>query len=77
MTDPCVFTKDDLIVLVFVNNCLVFSREKKKVDDFIAQLRQQSFIFTDEGDIHQYLGIDVRHRSDATLEFGSLSLSKL
>ena len=68
MTDPCVFTKDDLIVLVFVDDCLVFSREKKKVDDFIAQLRHQSFILTDEGDIRQYLGIDVRHRSDGTIE---------
>jgi hypothetical protein len=68
MTDPCVFTKDDLVVLVFVDDCLVFSRHKQKVDDFITQLRKKNFILTDEGDIRQHLGIDVTHHRNGTIE---------
>jgi hypothetical protein len=68
LTDPCVFTKRDLIVLVFVDDCLIFSRDKAKVDGFIDQLRAKNFDLTDEGDIQQYLGIDVKHRDDGTIE---------
>jgi len=68
LTDPCVFTQKDLVVLVFVDDCLVFSKDKKKVDLFIDQLRDKRFILTDEGDIRQYLGIDVQHHANGTLE---------
>jgi hypothetical protein len=53
---------------VFVDDCLVFSRHKQKVDDFITQLRKKNFILTDEGDIRQYLGIDVTHHRNGTIE---------
>ena len=36
--DPCVFIVEDVIVLVYVDNCLIFSRDKDKINQLIDLL---------------------------------------
>ena len=52
------FLKNDIVVLVFVDDCLLFSRNKNQIDSLIASL-EKDFVLTDEGEITKYLGIDV------------------
>ena len=54
--DPCVFIGDDIIVLVYVDNCLIFLRDKDKINQLIDKLNNKEKLnLTDEGDVNKYL----------------------
>ena len=54
--DSCCFMKSDLIFLVFVDDCLLFSCSAASLMALILAL-QVDFVLIDEGDISDYLGI--------------------
>ena len=56
--DPCIFYKHGIVVLVFVDDCLIFSTKKVTTDLLVDSLHDEYYL-TDEGDISKYLGIDV------------------
>ncbi len=66
MSDPCVFLRDDLIVPVYVDDCILLSSNQDSVKDFIKSLEQgpEQFIFTDEGTLQQYLGVEIEKSPD-------------
>ena len=39
--DPCVFIGDDIIVLVYVDDCFVFLRDKDKINQLIDKLKNR------------------------------------
>ena len=50
--DPFVFIRDDIIVLVYVDDCLIFSRDKDKINQLIDKLKNKEKLdLTDEGDV--------------------------
>ena len=50
--DPCVFIRDDTIVLVYVDDFLVFPRDKDKINQLIDKLnKKENLDVTDEGDV--------------------------
>ena len=48
--DPCLFLWSDCLLVVYVDDCLIFSKEGSILDNLIASL-QQEFILTVEGDV--------------------------
>ena len=58
----------DILVLVFVDNCIILSRYKKSIDMFINTLKYgpERLAFTDEGSLHQYLGVEIERLPDET-----------
>ena len=65
--DPCLFVKDDTIIVTYVDDCLIFSDEKEKIDKLLIQLKK-TFNLTDEGeDVKAYLGIKVDKDTDVTI----------
>ncbi len=65
-SDPCVFLKQDMIVLVYVDDCILVGRNASIIADFIESLKKgpENFIFTDEGKLNKYLGVDIRRDSE-------------
>ena len=61
LADPCVFLRDDMIVLVYVDDCILISRESSTIKKFIESLASgpEGFIFTDEGTMERYLGVEI------------------
>ena len=59
--DPCIYYKDNCIVLIYVDDCIILSRNKSVIDDFISSLKngKEKYILTDEGEIDKYLGVDI------------------
>ena len=39
-TDPCMFVHKDMICLVYVDDCLVFSKDKSNINKMIASLAE-------------------------------------
>ena len=69
--DPCVFFGKDAIVLVYVDDCIVFSPKgsgaaEKLIKDLLEG--EENFSFTDEGDLERYLGVDVKRYPDGRYE---------
>jgi hypothetical protein len=69
--DPCVFYRESLVVLCYVDDCLIFSPDQSKIDEFIQELRDAKFELTVEGengnmDVYAFLGVDVKPGEDGT-----------
>ena len=59
--DPCVFMKKGMIILTYVDDCILIANKKEKLDQFIHSLANgiEKFEFTDEGAIDKYLGEEM------------------
>lgn len=57
--DPCVFIGKKAIVISYVDDCIVISREHGFIDAFIDSLKHgpENFEFTEEGTLESYLGV--------------------
>ena len=57
--DPCVFISDKAFVLVYVDDCIVISKESGFVDKFVHSLKHgsENFEFTEEGLLENYLKV--------------------
>ena len=69
--DPFVFYKKDMIVLLYVDDIIVVSKRKKDINNLIKSLREEDerFILTSEGDIKNYLGVEIVKNKDGSFEF--------
>ena len=38
LIDPCIYYKDNCILLIYVDNCIILSKHKSVIDDFILSL---------------------------------------
>ena len=74
--DPCLFTKDDTILLVYVDDTLIFAKDQKVIDQLIESLRSE-FDLTDEGDnVKQFLGVQISHHKDGSVEMTQPHLTR-
>ncbi len=71
--DPCLFYLKDVIFIVFIDDCLLFSPSDHVLDTLIASL-QEDFKLTHDGDVGAYLGVNIKHHSDGSLELMQPSL---
>jgi hypothetical protein len=56
--DPCLFLKDDCLILLYVDDCLFFSTDDAIIDSLIAQLSTY-FKIGEQGSIQDFLGIRI------------------
>ena len=62
--DPCLFLRHDVIIVTYVDDCLIFSKNQKIIEDLIKSLKQTSKL-TDEGpDVNAFLVIKVEKNSN-------------
>ncbi len=68
--DPCLYLKEGLAVLTYVDDCILISTSKKTIDDFVHSLQHgpEKFVLTDEGDIDKFLGMEITHNKDGSFE---------
>ena len=57
-------------MLIYIDDCLVFSPDPKLIDKTISILRNSSRIFEidDQGDVSDFLGIEVIHLKDGSIK---------
>jgi len=69
-TDNCVYASKNLILIVYVDDVLIFSKKNVWIDIFLKSLfdGDEKFELTDEGDIDKYLGVDVNKVDDGVFE---------
>ena len=66
LSDLCVFISKEMIILVYVDDCIIISKEALVIQKFISSLKSGigDFIFTEEGNMNSYLGVDISSFTD-------------
>ena len=61
VSDPCVYITKELIVLVYVDDCILISKKKSTIKDFVQSLHNvpEDIVFTEEGSLESYLGVCI------------------
>ena len=58
------FYGKDMVILVYVNDCLFFGKSFKEIDIVIEALEKKRLLLTKEEDVYAFLGIQVKYDSN-------------
>ena len=65
--DPCLSWKDDIFLVVYMDDCLIFTKTDDIIDGLIESLCLD-FNLTHEGEVSSFLGIDVKNLPNGSYE---------
>ena len=74
--DPCLFTSDKVIALVYVDDTLFYARDPKDINAAIDGLRNLGMELEKEEDVAGFLGVHIDRRSDGTIKLTQKGLIK-
>ncbi len=57
--DPCLFMNTHMIVIVYVDDLLIFAKTDALIDSFITSLQQEEICLHKEGTAEGYLGVNI------------------
>ena len=57
--DPCLFIQKDLIVIVYIDDLLVYSKTTAAFDSFLHNMQNEDIALRREGTAEGYLGVDI------------------
>ena len=59
--DPCLYMGNGMIILTYVDDCIIVGPDMKLIDKFVESMKNgsENFTLTDEGDINKFLGIKI------------------
>ena len=69
--DECLFYRGDVMFVVYVDDGIFVSPNNQHITDAIQELKHQKLDIEDQGDLNDYLGVNV-----TTLENGDIKLSQ-
>ena len=74
--DPCLYYCGSIVFLVYIDDCIIFGPDSPSIDAVVAALRACSHRFTvdDQGDIGDFLGIQVTRFPDGSIQLTQLQL---
>ena len=62
--DPCMFYGKDIVILVYIDDCLFFGKSLKEIDTVIEVLERKELVLTKKDDVYAFLGIQVKYDSN-------------
>ena len=72
--DECLYYRGSTIFLVYVDDGIIIDSDQARIDAIFNEFKEHNFDVTDEGDLKDYLGVDISPQPDGSLH---LSQSKL
>ena len=68
--DPCLYLKFNMILLTYVNDCIIFSLSMESIDHLVQSMHDgpENFKLTDEGDVNKFLGIEITKLDSSSFE---------
>ena len=68
--DSCVFIRNNCVVLVYVDDCIIISPEMKVINTFVESMQNVSekFILADDGDLVRFLGVEIDYKDNGSIE---------
>jgi hypothetical protein len=67
-SDPCLFLRKDMIILLYNDDCLIYARDTTDIDTFVETLRDDyKLTLNDPDPIDDFLGIHFSHQDNGEL----------
>jgi len=66
-SEECVFTRGKAIYILYMDNSILTGPDLKELDKIIEDMKKVGLELTVEGDISDFLGINIQHHSDGTV----------
>ena len=73
--DECIFYKDGILFIVYVDDAIIIGPNKRKIDEIIESLKKD-YKLKDEGDLNEYLGIKMQRLEDGSRKLTQPALIK-
>jgi hypothetical protein len=75
-TSPCLYFRDGVVILTYVDDCLFFAKDKQQIDTLLESIRTNSDLqFTIE-DAFTFLGVQLQKHDYGTVKFLQTGLIK-
>jgi hypothetical protein len=74
--DPCLFISGDIICLIYVDDALLFYKDKKSIEALIDKMKQHKMLFREEESVAGYLGVHIDRRDDGTIHLTQKGLAE-
>lgn len=74
--DPCLFIGTHVIVVVYVDDCLLYAKEDKYIEDLLVKLRERKVQINREGSAEGFLGVDVSYSDTDSITLTQEGLAK-
>ena len=71
--DSCLFTKDGILLVIYIDDAILISPDKKIIDIEIKSL-QEGYNLTDDGELKDYLGNSFTKLSEGSIELSQLRM---
>ncbi|KAL7564554.1 hypothetical protein ACA910_013955 [Epithemia clementina (nom. ined.)] len=67
--DSCLYYGNQVMMLVYIDDCLLFSPSKESIDEVVLSLRNshQRFNVDNQGEVKAFLGIKIRNQTDGSI----------
>ena len=66
LVDPCLFYRGKVVLVIYVDDCIIFTPEKSQADNLVEEL-DKKFSIEDEGDVTNYLGTHITRPTKDTI----------
>jgi hypothetical protein len=74
-SDPCLFLRKDMIIVLYTDNCLLYARHTTDIDKFVKTLRNDyKLTLNDPYPIDDFLGIHFSHQYNGELHMSQTGL---
>ena len=74
--DPCLFVRQDCIIVLYVDDAIIMARNEESVQKLLDELKTQNYAFTRDGDFTSYLGVQIEKKSDGTIKMSQPHLAR-
>ena len=64
--DDCSFYKGNVIYVLYTDDSILFDPTQKEIDSYIQDIQAAGLKITIEGDIKDFLGVNIERKSDGT-----------
>ena len=75
VVDPCLFFRGNVILVIYVDDCVIFTPEKSEADTLVQEL-EDKFTIEDEGDASGCLGINITRPTKDTVKMNQPALTQ-
>jgi hypothetical protein len=67
--DECVFYKGNVIYVLYTDDSILAGPDQKEINKIIQQIKDAKLDITVEGDVQDFLGVNISKQSDGTVTF--------
>ena len=73
--DPCLFISKKVVLVSYVDDCVLAAKNQEDIDEVIEALRNAELELEKESDVAGFLGVDIKHQSDGSIKLSQPGLA--